>query len=1006
MAKMKMANKKLGKSRFSAGSALILTVVLTTLLAAVGVVFIMMSRVDKITTSAISENRELDFAVEAVIAKISQELVLDIPRGPKPCCPEEEYYDYPDPCNAWLASLVPDVERGASTAEDVYYWRQISDVTGDLARSFVATRYVKVDPPGTRKTMLEYPKIYLDIYGELDPGPFDDGMSAGMLDGELRGQLADADGDHIADSKWVPLSDITTSKGKPIYAAIRIVDNQAMLNANTAFKFDPNDPHLPITRGGKIDGSSQMQINLHRLARPAIPPVPGDDDANEIHFGNPTHPGRCGISGDPNWDAFQKNMIWRIESPAGNYLPFDISDELELRYRYCITSKAQTRLESLWNWTIGHGYGSSRPFWFKDVPYGAGGTLEDWQNGVTNPYDPNNYRRHLLTTYNIDRIIDPNGDKMININSGTTPVGILYDRLLRGIDPNVFGPARRQIEMRFAQLAVNIIDFADSDDTDDDGYLDPNCVTTFVDPCDGIVYYGFEAQPFITEIGMKSKPGSIYCAVELYNPFDEAIDLVDFEIELTYDAPDSNDDVLTVAFDSGDRIDANSYFVVANDISEFDIYRGGRVRVRQDPRLRFFGGWRPPSVRKPPTVGGPRRQPPTITARPGGNGNLFLRRRVGSTGEWIYVDRQVVDPNWVPRDDERYYGRDVRGWHVIYQTLAEDIFNAYGSLGIRNPVDPNVFAGHHFSFFLPNPLRPNLFRPHREFITVGDITRILTIGHGTTPDSTIGQKLWDIGRLWETNKSEEEKVRLNLQNPFHRNIFQYLTVFDPSTDGIDNDGDGSADENSDRNSPVKGDETKIPGRININTAPWYVIAQLPWMTEPIAQAIVAYRDKLKLPVDYRISVSPIIAPDPNSRFLATGIPGLREEPGFASIGELNFVVASTIAGDNAYRIQRFEPDGNDLGREFILHPGFPDLTTDGLGLGDGVVDDFEERDVIFSRISNLVTVRSDVFTAYILVRIGTDGPQKRVIAVLDRSDVYSGSDKVRLVAMQYVPDPR
>ena len=73
---------------------------------------------------------------------------------------------------------------------------------------------------------------------------------------------------------------------------------------------------------------------------------------------------------------------------------------------------------------------------------------------------------------------------------------------------------------------------------------------------------------------------------------------------------------------------------------------------------------------------------------------------------------------------------------------------------------------------------------------------------------------------------------------------------------------------------------------------------------------------------------------------------------------------------------------------------------------DGVADDFEERDVIFSRISNLVTVRSDVFTAYILVRIGPDGPQKRVIAILDRSNVYSSDDKVRVVALHPVPDPR
>ncbi len=85
--------------------------------------------------------------------------------------------------------------------------------------------------------------------------------------------------------------------------------------------------------------------------------------------------------------------------------------------------------------------------------------------------------------------------------------------------------------------------------------------------------------------------------------------------------------------------------------------------------------------------------------------------------------------------------------------------------------------------------------------------------------------------------------------------------------------------------------------------------------------------------------------------------------------------------------------------------GFPDLTPGG-STGDEAPDDFEERDLIFARISNLVTVRSDVFTAYILVRIGTDGPQKRVIAILDRSDVYSPTDRVKIVAVHPVADPR
>ena len=90
------------ESRTRAGSALILAVVLTSLLAIVGVMFLMVARVNRMATSGISENKELDSAVETVIAKISQELVLDVPGAVDP---NEEYYDYPDPCNAWLASL-------------------------------------------------------------------------------------------------------------------------------------------------------------------------------------------------------------------------------------------------------------------------------------------------------------------------------------------------------------------------------------------------------------------------------------------------------------------------------------------------------------------------------------------------------------------------------------------------------------------------------------------------------------------------------------------------------------------------------------------------------------------------------------------------------------------------------------------------------------------------------------------------------------------------------------
>ena len=99
------------------GSALILAVVLSTLLALVGVLFVMAARVNQMATSAISENKELELAVDSVIADLSQQLALDIPGMVNP---GQESYDYPDANNLWLAGLEPYESEGN------YYWRQIS----------------------------------------------------------------------------------------------------------------------------------------------------------------------------------------------------------------------------------------------------------------------------------------------------------------------------------------------------------------------------------------------------------------------------------------------------------------------------------------------------------------------------------------------------------------------------------------------------------------------------------------------------------------------------------------------------------------------------------------------------------------------------------------------------------------------------------------------------------------------------------------------------------------
>ncbi len=840
---MRTAYKKFRRSTFSAGSALILAVVLTSLLAIVGVLFVMITRIDTIATSAISENKELEFAVETVITKISQELASDVPGT------AAEYQDYPGPEDKWLASLEP-----YKSGND-YYWRQISDVTGYL------TGYSS--------------DIQAKIVGEYDA----------ITDFNNLVANADADGDGVGDSKWVKLDDITSGKGKPIYAAVRIVDNGAMLNANTAYKFDISDPNATIL---DIDGSSQTQINLVALAvRGNDPPTSAQETSLLQARAN------NGVGVDPtDLSSYKQNVIWHYGSPNGAYTPFDISDELELRYRFLLNHTGiDTRLE---DWGVEFRNNTL------STPLTSGGELLDaWFKRACDDgsVDPNYAYRHIATTYNIDRIINPagselNNGKMINVN--TTDKSLLYDAIRAGLldaDPNFIV---MDADGLAAQLAVNIVDFRDNDTE-----------VTYL-PLGQRTYYGFEAQPFISEIAFgiseadANNSTSNEFAIELYNPFDIDIPLGNFRLELRR----QTGDIVSTINLAGYGIADGSRFVVTNGSTASNGFGVaglmGTGGGKEDPNL-VLATYSLVSV-DPPTYALSERY------------DIFLLRT--TPAENIYLDKQETEDDWFNWDTvkgtRQAYSRPDNDWDVVYQNLqtaAETLGSANGlNTGRRNY---------------------NLANSVDYFVTVGDIARVLKVGPSADPCDMIGMRV--------ALEPGEEVIRLDLQNPAFANIFQYLTVIDPTSFG-------------------HGEyETRIKGRINVNTAPWFVIGQLPWMSPAIAQAIVAHRDTAG---------------------------------GFESTGELMHVPAmGYYAYDPLY-------SAFDLDR-------FPDLTP-----GDGAVSDFEERDVIFSRISNLVTVRSDVFTAYILVRIGVDGPQRRVIAILDRSQVSSPSDKVKIVASHPVPDPR
>ncbi|MBC8377664.1 MAG: hypothetical protein H8E62_00670, partial [Planctomycetes bacterium] len=157
------------------------------------------------------------------------------------------------------------------------------------------------------------------------------------------------------------------------------------------------------------------------------------------------------------------------------------------------------------------------------------------------------------------------------------------------------------------------------------------------------------------------------------------------------------------------------------------------------------------------------------------------------------------------------------------------------------------------------------------------------------------------------------------------------------------------------------DEGTLPGRININTAPVHVIAAA------IPPSLVTGSGFTAL--DYAQAI-------------------VSNRP-YQSLGQLLTIPTGAGLPDVQWFLSTVGAAG-----------------TPGNAGDQGIDGDIEERDWILSNLANKFTVRSDVFTAYILVRLGENGPQRRMIAIFDRSGVWTPEDRPKLVALHPVPDPR
>ncbi len=236
-------------------------------------------------------------------------------------------------------------------------------------------------------------------------------------------------------------------------------------------------------------------------------------------------------------------------------------------------------------------------------------------------------------------------------------------------------------------------------------------------------------------------------------------------------------------------------------------------------------------------------------------------------------------------------------------------------------------------------------------------------------------------------------------------LFEAMGFFARCDDGYDNE---TGDVMPSPHGPERLSECRIPGRVNVNTAPAAVLEAVfpPLPDDPdilpgvsptewadyqktmrswFAQVVVHLRDPAHGP-------GPFTSMDDFFRRLdafdnASGVLPL-EPPRIAghTFGTVEHIMRyGQLLGYVEYNRTR----NTDIHAPRLRDVGDRSMRSDRPPLQA----DLESRDWLFGRLANLLTVRSDTFTAYILIRLqNANNPaehsDRRLVALLDRSNVF------------------
>jgi len=936
------------------GSILLFVVGLLMLVGMVASAFMIFSRLDRKEAMSLATAAPMKQVASGVLQRILAERAADLYIDDKGTADptDDVLYGKADT----VAKTIDYPNQGVDPVLSVFgptgamVWSHLSNLPGDLQTFNVVItqdattgewKAMSVDPSNPANVK-EYPAVDTDGWAYWrDP-------NTGVW------QMVPAGPNTVAPDSILYPSGIRDRAGREYHVAVRVIDASALLNVNLAYSPD-------VVRVGKV--MPVTDLSLLRLTGAAV--------RDAVHAARATLTGGAADSVHDYWTnyALRPLNIGPDGSPRP-YAPFDASDLLALLWGANMPSTAMGRLYA----ALG----------------GSGGVFPSV--------------RPFLTTHSACRItaiprvnpwMDLPGSVKVDLNRADAAKGPadslanydLFRAFFDLIPPGINGISSTQ-EQRLrtaAQLTVNALDFRDSDE---------NVTVKDVPGVAGTKVYGIERQPFLVEIAYKidlMADGSTeeYYALELFNPYVTPIDTRGWEVR--------------VGGAAGVPLGINS------------IAAGGRLVIRNRAEVLLGSGASAATV-----------QIDSLDLKQ--EVRILRPAQVGGSSDYVVVAKVepadfATDPTHVAPQvgvpAMECARRDDRPADALYSVALypkhtnDDITAAASNLGLPNGVTINDFSA---SASGQRPTPHPVYVRNGGFVNVAELNRIFYVGPSASEpvdyrlrdldpyDTQAANGRLNMGRIVAAdgaNPSGENGPYNDKRAPalplgcFAADLFM---VHSPAADTVDNDGDGKIDA-----ADNDGGEDIVYGWVNINTAPEAVLLCLPGLDgtsalpadvgTKIVQEIVEYRDK---PAGGNYAA--------NGRSGVTGISNLREDPGFASPAEIAIPIHRRATAPDipaAYRL----PQNTYLASNAspYNYRAVADGSDDGLSVagGQAVTGDLTKHQVYYAWLSNHLTVRSDVYIAYIRVQIGTSttAPEamRRYIAVIDRSNCRSAGDMPNVV---------